>query len=695
MLKQRIGLPSLGLVIVLSASSVLAADRHVYLNRSGGGSQLNDCPNPAHNAKGTSNTDELFYCAGGSSAGKIIGTVTGTVTSSTCTGGGGTVTPVTNGVSADVDRDGTNEVVYGHPQACVWAMATSDSCEVHAGTYFASGAYADSNALDSGTGPSSGCDKNNCWFATVVAPGPSSGAYGTAASPGYLRGAVMNGSTDSWDPNGDKNPADGAYPVIFSGDRNNDGVFDPTSGSDGDNNGTFTGLGANFRGDGYISVMVGCQASTTAAYSWCGTSHADGVWVDTNADGTFDTKHTGNRNPDYLTVKDIEITHYNGGHPGTSGGVRAYAGLLTLGGDGSTDGIVIDHVYVHNNAFSLQSNQENFWTIIDDSHNGSCTKWTEIKNSYLEQNNDKVMDDDCGVNNECGCPKNFHNNLVLLNVTGQGSDDAQNIFYMKSIDTFKGGSKKAHRFWNNEFVVAATADADNHTFMDLQAFGNSMGHGLGELWVYGNIFRSLGTQKMKRFWLGSCGIGTGSWRLYFFNNTFDMTFVSNTNGIWQACTDSGEQVVEKNNAYWSGTTAINTHDTPAASAVRVNEFCSTIDTSCSLPSLTGRTAWWTYPATAPGLFGGLTAYAAAAGGPLDNITANNPCDPDGDGVPGVDYNWDGVNDTSWTDISGRTVTCATSSSPIDAGAIQSGTGPPPDTTPPGNVSGVTRTDKKP
>jgi len=30
--------------------------------------------------------------------------------------------------------------------------------------------------------------------------------YGTSTAPGYLRGAVMNGSTDSWDVNGNKVP---------------------------------------------------------------------------------------------------------------------------------------------------------------------------------------------------------------------------------------------------------------------------------------------------------------------------------------------------------------------------------------------------------------------------------------------------------------------------------------------------------
>jgi len=52
-----------------------------------------------------------------------------------------------------------------------------------------------------------------------------------------------------------------------------------------------------------------------------------------------------------------------------------------------------------------------------DSHNGSCTKWTEIKNSYLIQNNEKLIDDDCGVGDDCGCPRNLHDNRIVMDVT--------------------------------------------------------------------------------------------------------------------------------------------------------------------------------------------------------------------------------------------------------------------------------------
>jgi hypothetical protein len=201
--------------------------------------------------------------------------------------------------------------------------------------------------------------------------------------------------------------------------------------------------------------------------------------------------------------------------------------------------------------------------------------------------------------------------------------------------------------------------------MDLQAFGNSSGASKGELWIYGNVFRNLSTTaKLDAVLDGLVRRGTGNYKLYFFNNTFDMNFGSNADGIWKACTETATLVVEKNNAYWNGTTNINTHDTPAATAIRQDEFCSTSDTACSVPSQTTRNAWWNYPAL-PGLFNALPAYVTKIGGPLDNVATNNPCDPDGDGTAGVDYNWDGVNDTTWTDIAGNTVSCPTAATPLE------------------------------
>jgi hypothetical protein len=682
---------------LLVARSAAGADRHVYLDRTGDG-HLNDCPNPTHNAKLLpGNTDKLSYCLGGSQDGKIIGLAVGTTTSVLCSAGGGAVNQVRNGVQADVDRDGVKEFVYGHPQACVYNMAKSDSCEIHAGTYQKAGAYADANALDSGMGSGSGCDKHTCWWATVVAygygPNMTGTGYGTASSPGYLRGAVMNGSTDTWDSNNNKVPdtepgEPPGYPAVFSGDLNGNGTFEATMCDDASCSG----------GDAFYGVQVGCNAGS---YDFCKSTHGDWVKVDTSATGSYPTPmNTGGKNVNYLTIKDIEFRSYNGGHASGSTGVRAREGIIALEGVGTSDGLLVDHIYMHDSDYTLQASQENFWANFSDSHNGNCSGFTEIKNSLLFQNNEKIVDDDCGgAGNKCGCTKNFHDNRVVVDITSSRASSRALIapFYYKAIDTSGPLDKpKAPRIWNNEFVLNRVTSGGSMKFMDLQAFGNNSGSGLGELWVYGNVFRAASgsSAKFARFWFGSCGAGSGAYKLYFFGNTFDMTYGSNSDGIYQACTESGTRVVEKNNVYWSGTTNINTHETTASTAIRVNEFCSTTDTSCTVPSLTARNAWWNY-VTAPGLYNGLPAYVTKPGGPLDNLSTNNPCDPDGNGVAGVDYNGDGVNDTTWQDIAGNTVNCPTVSTHISAGAIQSGAPGSGDTTPPANVSGVKRTDKKP
>ena len=139
------------LAVFLLAGSAFAADRHVFLNSTGGGTQLNDCPNPLHNSKGTSNTNELFYCSGAALANannRIIcdaasGCQSWTTTTGICTSpanGGTATTQVTNGVALQLDADVPLETVYGHPQACVYNMVQSDSCEIHAGTYRKAGA---------------------------------------------------------------------------------------------------------------------------------------------------------------------------------------------------------------------------------------------------------------------------------------------------------------------------------------------------------------------------------------------------------------------------------------------------------------------------------------------------------------------------------------------------------------------------
>src|SRR5262245_14513672 len=125
------------LCTALVALPAMSADRHVYLNTSGSGTQLNDCPNPVHAADGTGNAAKLQFCPttnpkklicdpGGSKVCKPW-----TVTSASCP----EKQPVTSStattiLSIDVDGDGTGEPIYGSPQACVWGMDPSDACDV-------------------------------------------------------------------------------------------------------------------------------------------------------------------------------------------------------------------------------------------------------------------------------------------------------------------------------------------------------------------------------------------------------------------------------------------------------------------------------------------------------------------------------------------------------------------------------------
>jgi len=425
-------------------------------------------------------------------------------------------------------------------------------------------------------------------------------------------------------------------------------------------------------GDAFYGFQLGCIGGS---YDICDPDNTDFVMVDTDANGTYDTAlNLGPKNVNYLTVKDIEFTGYNGGHSSTSSGARAREGMIALEGVGNTNGIVVDHIYVHDNDYSLQAGSENFWSMFSDSHNAGCSLRTEVTNSLLIQNNEKMLDDDCGVNNECGCPKYFHDNIAVAKVTSSRSSGRSNVvfFYLKSIDTFKNGTKKAPRIFNNDFVIDDDGQGE-FKFMDLQAFGNSMGTGLGELWVYGNIFRNLSTNKMKRFWFGSCDTGSSSGKLFFFNNTMDATFVSNTDGVYKACTSTLEAVVEKNNAYWSESTDINTHDTPATTHTISEELCSASDSPCTTPSLTTHAQW--FWATATTYLDGRSALAPVitlppvVTSPLYNAGL---CDPDNDGTAGVDYNGDGLNDEQWYDINGNVVSCFASTDNINVGAVQVG-----------------------
>ena len=673
------------LCLTVAASGAAAADRHVYLDTNGNG-QLNDCPNPAHNAKGLAgNTDELSYCSGGSLDGKIVGIVPGTATAATCIAGGGTVTALRSGNQADTDRDGVKEFVYGHPQACVWNMAKSDSCEVHAGTYKKAGAQCDENCGDQGTlgGAVGTCDKFDCFQASFIALGDgpnmsTDGNYGTAVAPGIVEAANMAGSIDMWDPNRDKDPADGVYAARLSGDANANGAFDGT-----------TCAGGACSGDSFYGAIVGCGLY---GYGFCRTTPASGstyIKIDSNGDGTFDQNvgvfTASGKQPSYLQIKNLEFTRYNGGNGCAAGtcaenGTRPKTSTIGLDGGGATNGLVVDHIYLHDNDFTLGidnvssdnvSNEgytENHWAGIGDQSNANCTTPTVIENSFLVQNNARLFDADCGVgtNVTCGCPLFIHDNRILVDVDpakagvlyrNGGPSGAFSkthsvvVSYLKNIDIHP----TQHRFWNNEFVIKSMGTSRGY-FMDLQGFGNAQGQNNGSLWMYGNLFRydPAATQKMSRFWLTFCDIQTGGYAYYLFNNTFDMDV-----SMDKICSAPGDLVIERNNAYLRPTSI----HMSTATVQRHSNNAESITSS-------DRGAWFNpgaFAAGSPGVHGGLANYKPRAGGPLDG---SGNCDPDDDGVPGVDWNGDGVQEVQWVDLAGNAVNCTAGGGTLTEGAIQ-------------------------
>jgi hypothetical protein len=224
--------------------------------------------------------------------------------------------------------------------------------------------------------------------------------------------------------------------------------------------------------------------------------------------------------------------------------------------------------------------------------------------------------------------------------------------------------------------------------------------GQGQFWFHGNIVRMIGTfsASWTRAYGGGCTISsadcpgcqtgnseTARLRVFEFNNTWDIqqpgSSTSMTKGL--IC-DSVSLVpvttyVDRNNAYFGTSTAVTQSVQPTTTVscsttgdrrCVANDACSGSQTNCTIGAGGTRTAWFAASfGTAgknAGVFDGPANYAAKAAGPLDNAGS---CDPDGNGVNGVDWNHDGVNDTSWTDIAGNTVNCAAAGS-IAAGAVQ-------------------------
>jgi len=254
------------------------------------------------------------------------------------------------------------------------------------------------------------------------------------------------------------------------------------------------------------------------------------------------------------------------------------------------------------------------------------------------------------------------------------------IAYWKSIDILNDGSPKIHRFWNNE-VIYKNGGAGPTWFMDVQAFGNSNSVGLGEIWVYGNLVRNdpAVLNKLQFFFPVYCGGGTGSWRWYWFNNTFDGWSSASSVDLQDVCNGTGgELYVGKNNVELFATN----EQTTTATTRRISNNLAVDGNRCTT------TSQYFDCGSNPTLATGPTFYRAKTGGGLDGT---GTCDPDGDGVAGVDYDSNGTNDTTWKDLVGNTVTCTTLSTAIDIGAVQSGSGST--STPPPTVQNLHRTDR--
>lgn len=676
-------------ISLLLATPALALDRHVYLDTDGDGT-LNDCPNPAHNSKGIAgNTDNLKYCKTGSPHKLICDAPTGcrpwTTTTAAC--GAANVANVVNGVSVDVDGDGIDEPLYGQPQACVYNMAKSDTCEVHSGVYQRAGVEC---GMDCGHRFTGSCHDFNCYLGFVAAfgygPNINQGGnlgYGTPSNPGYLRGAEMNGSTDTWDTNGDKTPdsAEGvpSYPVIFDGDLNRNGSFDRTVCASG-------GGAGSCSGDAFAGVWVGCGGvpSYDIECSTNMTSAEHGPRIDTDGNGTFDTEigRQGAKNVDNFIIKDIKFTHFNGGNGSSDGSARYREAIINLNGIENTNGLKVDHIWMQDNQYALAGG-EIFWAAIADMRNGGCSGYTEVENSYLYQQNRFTFDDDGSPAPTNGCSWKIHDNRIVMDVTADDPNHAPAIGYFKNLDYHPNdGRPKVVRFFNNEVIFKSARNGG--WFLDLQDFGNSGGAGKGQFWAYGNVFRydpSL-SYSLNRFHPPFCSENAnetdrGTW--YFFNNTVDGWSSGTSMQLGTLCSnDANLSLFVSQNNVWTYTSG---EDATTASTTRISSEEMTDANRCA-----GASQYYMCGAT-PSFFNGLSYYAAKPGG---GLAGKGTCDPDGDGVPGVDYDGNGVNETSWRDIAGNVVSCPNLTTKITVGAIQASGST--DTTPPSDVQGLRRTD---
>lgn len=701
-------------LLVLAAATALAADRHVFLDTDGD-LKVNQCPNPAHNTFASPSTGNLERCVGGANDGKVRGDKSGYVT--TCPSGAFDTINVDGTESSNIypseqsGGDAGSETIYGHPQACLWNASVSDSCEVHAGTYKKAGFGQGNEAHSSGT--ANVCGQTDCFTGSIGAFGyganftAGNNSYGTAGSPFFVRGAVMNGSTDTWDSDGDKIPdcntntgtpvctVPGEPPSYFptmSGDRDEDGitrlVSEATSCSGAD--------ASTCTGDSFFAIFAGCGTGSFGGIQ-CSSPDAGemAIQVDTNADGTFDTELTaGAKNVDFIEFKDLEFVGFNGGNVSSGGGgsaERHLSGRVNLVGDGSSQGLTVNHLWQHGSGFQVPGGDvKNISAEWGDYLNSGCrttnaTNYTRWINSLVEVNQRYFLQSD---NDESGsgCSHDVHGNRVIWdfpsNAVGQPNNGTNNgnaviAFYLKPIDHNGGGNKKEHRIYNNEFILVNTNGATDKFFFTFAGMGRNCpgGLGLGEVWFYGNVIRKVGSGSViSEFNQGYCGCDGGcspcggSGRIYDFNNTWDWAVPKQ--GYCENSAGPQEFYRDINNAYF-GMTNLFDDGSEMGTVTHSTNCVSTSDPASDVcGSNNTKSNWYADTTTTATVYNGLTLYAAKTSGALDGVGS---CDPDGDGVAGVDYDGDHVNDTTWTDIAGNVINCPTVGTALDVGAIQSST----------------------
>jgi hypothetical protein len=271
-------------------------------------------------------------------------------------------------------------------------------------------------------------------------------------------------------------------------------------------------------------------------------------------------------------------------------------------------------------------------------------------------------------------------------VIQNGGNPGYRVFYLKAIDETGSNTPatpKIHRIYNNEFIVQDLGSSTNNRMWDVQAFGNSQGTGLGQVWFYGNLIRAHSTvvRDFDRIHGNNCAgddaSASESGRWVEFNNTWDQGTVAMDNVCGEAGASvggPGEILVDRNNVYW-GVSELCVDD-QASEFTTIRRAFSCNASASQSPSCTNACAgttksnWFDDVSTTVTYYNALTLYDPQPSGNLDETGS---CDPDGDGTCGVDYDGDGSNDNTWTDIVGNTVLCpqGACSQTLDIGAIQS------------------------